>query len=154
MKKKLVLTAAVIAALSVGSCNSKKNNNQEADQDSLSYTEKDSLESNAFVLDSIAGTYEGTLPAADCPGIKTVLTLNADSTYQYSADYIERKDGHDEASGIFKMLANGVVEITRPSSGEKSYYKVKDAQSLIMTDSLGTEPEGAMAKHYVLTKKK
>ena len=62
--------------------------------------------------------------------------------------------GHDEASGIFKMLANGVVEITRPSSGEKSYYKVKDAQSLIMTDSLGTEPEGAMAKHYVLTKKK
>ena len=154
MKKKLVLTAAVIAALSVGSCNSKKTNTQEADQDSLSYTEKDSLESNAFVLDSIAGTYEGTLPAADCPGIKTVLTLNADSTYQYSADYIERKDGHDEASGIFKMLANGVVEITRPSSGEKSYYKVKDAQSLIMTDSLGTEPEGAMAKHYVLTKKK
>ena len=154
MKKKLVLTAAVIAALSVGSCNSKKTNNQEADQDSLSYTEKDSLESNAFVLDSIAGTYEGTLPAADCPGIKTVLTLNADSTYQYSANYIERKDGHDEASGIFKMLANGVVEITRPSSGEKSYYKVKDAQSLIMTDSLGTEPEGAMAKHYVLTKKK
>ena len=154
MKKKLVLTAAVIAALSAGSCNSKKTNNQEADQDSLSYTEKDSLESNAFVLDSIAGTYEGTLPAADCPGIKTVLTLNADSTYQYSADYIERKDGHDEASGIFKMLANGVVEITRPSSGEKSYYKVKDAQSLIMTDSLGTEPEGAMAKHYVLTKKK
>ena len=75
MKKKLVLTAAVIAALSVGSCNSKKTNNQEADQDSLSYTEKDSLESNAFVLDSIAGTYEGTLPAADCPGIKTVLTL-------------------------------------------------------------------------------
>ena len=50
MKKKLVLTAAVIAALSVGSCNSKKTNNQEADQDSLSYTEKDSLESNAFVL--------------------------------------------------------------------------------------------------------
>ena len=85
---------------------------------------------------------------------RSVLTLNADSTYQYSADYIERKDGHDEASGIFKMLANGVVEITRPSSGEKSYYKVKDAQSLIMTDSLGTEPEGAMAKHYVLTKKK
>ena len=110
--------------------------------------------SSDVVLDSIAGTYEGTLPAADCPGIKTVLTLNADSTYQYSADYLERKDGHDEASGIFKVLANNVVEITRPSSGETTYFKVKDANSLIMTDSLGTEPEGAMAKHYVLTKKK
>lgn len=46
------------------------------------------------------------------------------------------------------------IEITRPSSGETSYYKVKDANSLIMTDSLGNEPEGAMAKHYVLTKKR
>ena len=138
MKKKLVLTAAVIAALSVVSCNGKKTNSQGADQDSLSYAENDSLNSNDVILDSIAGTYEGTLPAADCPGIKTVLTLNADSTYQYSADYLERKDGHDEASGIF----------------ETSYYKVKDANSLIMTDSLGNEPEGAMAKHYVLTKKR
>lgn len=154
MKKKLVLTAAVIAALSVVSCNSKKTNSQGADQDSLSYAGNDSLNSNDIVLDSIAGTYEGTLPAADCPGIRTVLTLNADSTYQYSADYLERKDGHDEASGIFKVLANNVVEITRPSSGETTYFKVKDANSLIMTDSLGTEPEGAMAKHYVLTKKK
>ena len=59
MKKKLVLTAAVIAALSVVSCNGKKTNNKEADQDSLSYAEKDSLNSNDVVLDSIAGTYEG-----------------------------------------------------------------------------------------------
>ena len=80
MKKKLVLTAAVIAALSVVSCNSKKTNSQGADQDSLSYAGNDSLNSNDIVLDSIAGTYEGTLPAADCPGIKTVLTLNSDST--------------------------------------------------------------------------
>ena len=56
MKKKLVLTAAVIAALSVGSCNSKKTNAPETDQDSLSYAEKDSLDTNDFVLDSIAGT--------------------------------------------------------------------------------------------------
>ena len=70
MKKKLVLTAAVIAALSVVSCNSKKTNSQGADQDSLSYAGNDSLNSNDIVLDSIAGTYEGTLPAADCPGIK------------------------------------------------------------------------------------
>ena len=82
MKKKLVLTAAVIAALSVVSCNGKKTNSQGADQDSLSYAENDSRNSNDVILDSIAGTYEGTLPAADCPGIKTVLTLNADSTYQ------------------------------------------------------------------------
>ena len=141
MKKKLVLMAAVVAALFVVSCNGKTTGN-ETDKDSLS------------AIESLVGTYEGTLPAADCPGIKTVLTLNADSTYQYSADYLERKDGHDEASGIFKVLANNVIEITRPSSGETSYYKVKNANSIIMTDSLGNEPEGEMAKLYVLTKKK
>ena len=82
MKKKLVLTAAVIAALSVGSCNSKKTNNQEADQDSLSYTEKDSLESNAFVLDSIAGTYEGTLTSTQptISSVRMVTTKQAESS--------------------------------------------------------------------------
>lgn len=153
MKKKLVLMAAVVAALFVVSCNGKTNVN-ETGKDSLSAVENDSLAADGVAIESLVGTYEGTLPAADCPGIKTVLTLNADSTYQYSADYLERKDGHDEASGIFKVLANNVVEITRPSSGETSYYKVKDANSVIMTDSLGNEPEGEMAKLYVLTKKK
>ena len=55
MKKKLVLTAAVIAALSVVSCNGKKTNSQGANQDSLSYAENDSLNSNDVILDSIAG---------------------------------------------------------------------------------------------------
>lgn len=153
MKKKLVLMTAVVAALFVVSCNGKKNGN-ETGKDSVSVVENDSLATDGVAIESLVGTYEGTLPAADCPGIKTVLTLNADSTYQYSADYLERKDGHDEASGIFKVLANNVIEITRPSSGETSYYKVKDANSIIMTDSLGNEPEGEMAKLYVLTKKK
>lgn len=153
MKKKLVLIAAVVAALFVVSCNGKTTGN-ETGKDSLSVVENDSLAADGVAIESLVGTYEGTLPAADCPGIKTVLTLNADSTYQYSADYLERKDGHDEASGIFKVLANNVVEITRPSSGETSYYKVKNANIIIMTDSLGNEPEGEIAKLYVLTKKK
>ena len=153
MKKKLVLTAAVIAALSVVSCNGKKTNSQGADQDSLSYAGNDSLNSNDIVLDSIAGTYEGTLPAADCPGIKTVLTINADSTYELKQDYIDRKDGHDEASGVLQVLDGNVLMLVRPSSGEHTFYKVKDSKSVVMTDSLGNEAEGEMAKLYVLTKK-
>ena len=91
MKKKLVLTAAVIAALSVVSCNGKKTNSQGADQDSLSYAENDSLNSNDVILDSIAGTYEGTLPAADCPGIKTVLTPTSTQPTIWSARMVTTK---------------------------------------------------------------
>ena len=155
MKKKLVLTAAVIAALSVVSCNGKKTNSQGANQDSLSYAENDSLNSNDVILDSIARHLRGNSPCCRLSGHQDRFDAQRRQHLPVLSRLSERKDGHDEASGIFKVLANNVVEIIRPSSGETSYYKVKDANSLIMTDSLGTEPEGhAMAKHYVLTKKK
>ena len=48
---------------------------------------------NNLNLASVAGTYEGTFPAADGSGIKTVLTIKADGTYQIEQDYIDQKDG-------------------------------------------------------------
>ena len=66
----------------------------------------------------------------------------------------ERKDGHDEASGVLRVLDGKVLVLERPSSGEQTYYKVKDDQHVVMTDSLGNEPEGETAKLYVLTKTK
>ena len=34
-----------------------------------------------FDQKGFAGTFKGTLPCADCPGIDTTLVLNADGTY-------------------------------------------------------------------------
>lgn len=141
---------AVIAAAMMVSCNGKKTAQDEAKNDSVSVADSVSADVD---LAAVAGTYEGTLPAADCPGIKTVLTINADSTYQLQQDYIDRKDGHDEASGVLQVLDGNVMMLVRPSSGEHSFYKVKDSKSIVMTDSLGNEPEGETAKLYVLTKK-
>lgn len=141
---------AVIAAAMMVACNGKKTAQDETKNDSVSVADSVSAD---FDLTAVAGTYEGTLPAADCPGIKTVLTINADSTYQLQQDYIDRKDGHDEASGVLQVLDGNVMMLVRPSSGEHSFYKVKDSKSIVMTDSLGNEPEGETAKLYVLTKK-
>lgn len=141
---------AVIAAAMMVACNGKKTAQDEMKNDSVSVADSVSADVD---LAAVAGTYEGTLPAADCPGIKTVLTINADSTYQLQQDYIDRKDGHDEASGVLQVLDGNVMMIVRPSSGEHSFYKVKDSKSIVMTDSLGNEPEGETAKLYVLTKK-
>ena len=105
-------------------------------------------------LTSVAGTYEGTFHAADGPGIKTVLTIKVDSTYQLEQDYVDQKDGHDEASRVFKVLDGNVLMFVRPSSGEHTFYKVKDANSIVMTDSVGNKPEGETAKFYVLKKRK
>lgn len=141
---------AVIAAAMMVACNGKKTAQDETKNDSVSVADSVSA---GVDLTAVAGTYEGTLPAADCPGIKTVLTINADSTYQLQQDYIDRKDGHDEASGVLQVLDGNVMMLVRPSSGEHSFYKVKDSKSIVMTDSLGNEPEGETAKLYVLTKK-
>ena len=143
---------AVLAAAIMVSCNGKNTAQSEANTDSTSVA--DTTASENLDLAAVAGTYEGTLPAADCPGIKTVLTIHADSTYQLTQDYLERKDGHDEASGVLRVLDGKVLVLERPSSGEQTYYKVKDDQHVVMTDSLGNEPEGETAKLYVLTKTK
>ena len=72
MKKTIILAVAVIAAMFVVSCNGNKTTGQKTDTDSLSCVESDSLQADGIAIESIAGTYEGTHPAADCPGIKTV----------------------------------------------------------------------------------
>ena len=152
MKRKLiVLTVGALAVLS--SCTEKKTTANATDKDSTSVVDTTATDDNYVDLAAVSGTYEGTLPAADCPGIKTVLTIKADSTYQLQQDYIDKKNGHDEASGVFKVLDGKVLMLVRPSNGEHTFYKVKDAESIVMTDSLGNEPEGEMAKLYVLKKK-
>jgi uncharacterized lipoprotein NlpE involved in copper resistance len=99
------------------------------------------------------GTYQGTLPAADCPGIKTVLTIAADSTYTLSSQYIDRQAQPVVTSGVYHLKQGGkLIELVTPSSGEKTYYKIKDAKSIVMTDSAGIEPQGPTAKFYVLTR--
>ena len=44
--------------------------------------------------------------------------------------------------------------LVHPSSGEHTIYKVKDANFIVSTDSVGNEPEGETAKFYVLKKGK
>ena len=153
MIKNLMILA--VAALAVfASCSDKKAAQSVVDKDSVSVVDNTASENANLDLASIAGTYEGTFPAADGPGIKTVLTIKADGTYQIEQDYIDQKDGHDEASGVFKVLDDNVLMLVRPSSGEHTFYKVKDANSIVLTDSVGNEPEGETAKFYVLKKKK
>ena len=152
MKTKLIVLAMSSLAI-LASCTGEKTTPNAADNDSANVVDTTASDKDNVDLASVAGTYEGTLPAADCPGIKTVLTINADSTYLLKQDYIDKKDGHDEASGIFKVLDGKVLMLVRPSTGEQTFYKVKNANSIIMTDSMGVEPEGETAKLYVLKKK-
>lgn len=148
MKKTSFAFALGIMMFLTASCGGgRSNNGQEAD--SLN-AQTDSLTAKSDT--AYCGTYRGTLPAADCPGINAVISIRPDSTYSLTFDYIERPDAHFEESGIYHLLGDTLIQLVTPSSGAKSYYKIFSPSSIIMTDSLGVPPTGEMAKMYMLKK--
>ena len=95
-----------------------------------------------------AGVYEGVLPCADCPGIKTRLTLNHDGTYELLAQYLERQDAPRTVRGRFTWQASGNA-ISLDASGGRQQYSVGEGRlSLLNRD--GT-PEGSQSPNRVLT---
>ena len=105
---------------------------------------------NRASLDSIAGTYNGVLP----PNVETTLTLNADGTYLLIRTYKEKQNRQERLRGTFQVLDYNILMLVHPSSGEHTIYKVKDANFIVLTDSVGNEPEGETARFYVLKKRK
>lgn len=105
---------------------------------------------NRASLDSIIGTYYGVLP----PNVETTLTLSADGTYLLIQAYNEKQNEREKLRGTFHVLDSNVLMLVHPSSGEHTIYKVKDANFIVLTDSVGNEPEGETARFYVLKKRK
>ncbi|MBF0785092.1 copper resistance protein NlpE [Muribacter muris] len=64
---------------------------------------------------SVSGTYEGTLPCADCEKIEAKLVLNADSTYQYNTLYFKNKEKHpfiEKGTYTWDGNKKGVIRLT------------------------------------------
>lgn len=136
-KSSLFLALAAAATLAVACKGNKTQTAQTAD---------------STTVNSLFGTYEGILPAADCPGINTSLTINADSTYDLTSHYIDQKDTIRE-NGVYHLHNGKLIELVTPSSGDKTYYKVMNDSTLIMTDDKGEEPTGELRQNYQLHKK-
>ena len=99
------------------------------------------------------GTYEGILPAADCEGIRTALTLNNDNTYVLRSEYIGEKDAIFESKGSYHFINGRLMELAQSSSNEKSYYKILDGSKVMLSDKEGTVNQGVLAEYYILKKK-
>ena len=101
---------------------------------------------NIVSLDSVAGTYCGMLP----PNVETTLTLNADGTYLLIRTF---KENQNEQRGSFHMLDGNILMLAHPSSGDNIFYKVRDANHIILIDSFGNEPQKEDKKNYILKKR-
>lgn len=96
-----------------------------------------------------AGTYLGTLPCADCPGIHTTMTLNADQTYVLETRYEDRKDLASEQKGEFSWSPDGAMIIL--DDAKTTSYKVGE-NTLFHLDMNGRIIAGDLAENYVLRK--
>ena len=97
-------------------------------------------------MDSITGTYYGVLP----PDIKITLTVNADGTYLLIQSYKEKQKEQERLRGTFQVLDYNILMLVHPSSGEHTFYKVKDANHIVLIDSFGNEPQKEDKKNYIL----
>ena len=104
---------------------------------------------NRASLDSIAGTYNGVLP----PNVETTLTLNADGTYLLIRTFKEKQHEREKLRGTFQVLDGNILMLVHPSSGDNKFYKVRDANHIVLIDSFGNEPQKEDKKNYILKRK-
>ena len=104
---------------------------------------------NRVSLDSIAGTYNGVLP----PNVETTLTLNADGTYLLIRTFKEKQNEQEKLRGTFQVLDGNILMLVHPSSGDNKFYKVRDANHIVLIDSFGNEPQKEDKKNYILCQK-
>ena len=103
---------------------------------------------NRVSLDSVAGTYCGVLP----PNVETTLTLNADGTYLLIRTFKEKQNKQEKLRGTFQVLDGNILMLVHPSSGDNKFYKVRDANHIVLIDSFGNDPPKE-DKNYILKRK-
>ena len=104
---------------------------------------------NRVSLESVAGTYCGMLP----PNVETTLTLNADGTYLLIRTFKEKQNEQEKLRGTFQVLDGNILMLVHPSSGDNKFYKVWDANHIVLIDSFSNEPQKEDRKNYILKKR-
>ena len=101
-------------------------------------------------MDSVVGTYCGVLP----PDVEITLTLNADDTYLLIRTFKEKQNEWEKLRGTFQVLDGNILMLVHPLSGDNIFYKVRDANHIILIDSFGYEPPIEERKNYILRKER
>ena len=118
--------------------------------DSIKIEEYSAILENGVSLDSVVGTYCGVLP----PDVETTLTLNADDTYLLIRTFKEKQNEWEKLRGTFQVLDGNILMLVHPLSGDNIFYKVRDANHIILIDSFGYEPPIEERKNYILRKER
>ena len=145
--RKIFYAACHFAGLAMTGCGSDKPKAHDNEGNAVAKCETNDKHNAENSID-YQGTYKGTLPAADGPGINMALTINNDSTYTLEYDYIER-DGKFKEQGNYTVEGN-LMTLTE-KEGQMSYFKVEEGQ-LRQLDNDKQPITGELEAMYILKK--
>lgn len=78
----------------------------ESGTDAAAVVHHDRPDPAGFDRKAFAGTFAGTVPCADCPGIETHLAIDADGTFRLDETYQDR-DSRRQTTGTWTIDAGG-----------------------------------------------
>lgn len=96
------------------------------------------------------GVYTGTIPCADCEGIRTMINLSKDLTYVLETKYQGRSEEIFKSKGTFRWDKSGSMIIISGEIGKQT-YRVGENQ-LFVLDTEGKQISGNLEKNYILQK--
>lgn len=154
MNIKTNLTALTLLMLVFSGCKPKEkkdeNPSEEPTTPSVMSTSLPTGDNSKNALDW-PGTYQGTLPCADCEGIKTQITLLGDGTFTRSLEYLGREDGKTHEQGTFSWDETGSTITLTSEDGQTQMYFVGE-NVLFHLDQEGNRITGNLADRYRLQK--
>ena len=74
-------------------------------------------------------------------------------SYLFIQTYKEKQNEQEKSRGTFQVLDGNILMLVLPSSGDNIFYKVRDANHIILMDSFGNDPQKEDRKYSILKKK-
>ena len=157
MKNSSLIIAGLIA-FTTFSCTKKeteKSSNESADSTTIQKPADSAIAAiptgdNSQTSVDWAGTYEATLPCADCSGIKTTLVLDKAGTFKLEEEYLEKNHKSNDEGKFVWINNGGAIEL----QGKEVKYKYKVGENQLFQLNLdGTPITTTLKEHYVFKKK-
>ena len=106
-----------------------------AGTDATAVVHHDRPDPAGFDRKAFAGTFAGTVPCADCPGIETHLAIDADGTFRLDETYQDR-DAGVQTTGTWTIDADGKRLLLDPDTKDAAdrHFEIVSKDEIRMLD--------------------
>lgn len=96
------------------------------------------------------GIYFGSLPCADCIGVKTSLALNKNGSYVLITQYLGKSEREFVEKGKYTLGEKSNTIVLAPRNGSNAQQYLVGDNMLIQLDNNGNRISGKLADRYIL----